>query len=309
MYSKRRMLLLISFVLSLLLVERYFRSHQVEELELSDWFMPRRRPDVITTTDWLAPVIWEGTFNRQVLEDHYRRRNITVGLAVLVSGRFAHKSLGLFLRSASKYFMPGHRVIFYILMDTFVRLPGIARSPLHTFRVLKTGIDYTWHDLHLLHMKNLGANIVSYIQDEVDFLFCMAVDQVFQNRFGVETLAPSVAQLHSWWYFRNTKNFPYERRRNSAAFIPLGQGDFFYDGSTVGGTPHQVLNFIDKYLQGVIDDTRNGLNSTYERHLNKYFFLNKPTKLLSPEYNWDSALNLPIQIQYVKVARRTERNS
>ena len=43
----------------------------------------RKRPDVITTTNWLAPVIWEGTYNRTVLEKYYKRLNITIGLAVI----------------------------------------------------------------------------------------------------------------------------------------------------------------------------------------------------------------------------------
>lgn len=47
----------------------------------------RMRVDVITTTDWLAPVIWEGTFDREALEKYYRKQNITVGLVVFAVGR------------------------------------------------------------------------------------------------------------------------------------------------------------------------------------------------------------------------------
>ena len=47
----------------------------------------RGRPDVITTTSWLAPVVWEGTFSRKMLEKHYRRQNFTTGLAVFATGR------------------------------------------------------------------------------------------------------------------------------------------------------------------------------------------------------------------------------
>ena len=47
----------------------------------------RKRPDVVTTTGWLAPVIWEGTFDRQALRRYYRTQNLTVGLAVFAAGR------------------------------------------------------------------------------------------------------------------------------------------------------------------------------------------------------------------------------
>uniref|UniRef100_H2PTX6 Glycosyltransferase 6 domain containing 1 n=2 Tax=Pongo abelii TaxID=9601 RepID=H2PTX6_PONAB len=305
--NSKRMLLLVLFAFSLMLAERYFRNRQVEELRLSDWFHPRKRPDVITKTDWLAPILWEGTFDRRVLEKHYRRRNITVGLAVFATGRFAEEYLRPFLHSANKHFMTGYRVIFYIMVDAFFKLPDIEPSPLRTFKLFKVATERWWLDGPLVHVKSLGEHIASHIQDEVDLLFSMAANQVFQNEFGVETLGPLVAQLHAWWYFRNTKNFPYERRPTSAACISFGQGDFYYGSLMVGGTPHNILDFIKEYLNGVIHDIKNGLNSTYEKHLNKYFYLNKPTKLLSPEYSWDLAFSPPPQIQYVKVAHDSQR--
>ncbi|XP_045418015.1 putative glycosyltransferase 6 domain-containing protein 1 [Lemur catta] len=304
MNSKRRILLLISSVLSLILVDRYFRN-QVEP-RLSDWFTPRNRPDVITTTDWLAPVMWDGTFDRQALEKYYRRQNITVGLAVFATGRFADEHLRSFLQTANKHFMAGHRVVFYIIADILFHLPAVELDPLRTLKVLPVGRESRWRDPNLVHMRSLGEYMVRRIRAEVDFLFSMTVNQVFQNEFGVEALGASVAQLHPWWYFRNSRNFPYERKPDSAAYIPFGQGDFYYDSSIVGGTPHNVLNFIEKYLGGVIHDLERGLNSTYERHLNKYFFLNKPTKLLSPEYNWDAAFYPPDEIHYVRVVHYSE---
>uniref|UniRef100_G1RC29 Glycosyltransferase 6 domain containing 1 n=1 Tax=Nomascus leucogenys TaxID=61853 RepID=G1RC29_NOMLE len=280
--NSKRMLLLVLFAFSLTLVE----NRQVEEL--------RKRPDVITKTDWLAPILWEGTFNRRVLEKHYRRRNITVGLAIFATDRFAEGCLRLFLHSADKRFLTRHRVIFCMMVDAFFKLPDIRPSPLRTVKAFKVGTERWWLDGPPVHVKSLGEHIASHTQDEADFLFSVAANQ---------TLGPLVAQLHAWWYFRNTKNFPYERRPTSAACIPCGQGGFYYGSLMVGGTPRNILDFTKEYLNAVIHDIKNGLDSTYEKHLNKYFYLNKPTKLLSPAYSWDLAFSPPPQIQYVKVRK------
>ncbi|XP_012884813.1 PREDICTED: glycosyltransferase 6 domain-containing protein 1 [Dipodomys ordii] len=308
MNSKTRMLLLVSFLLSLLMAKYYFRNKQGGQLKLSDWFKPRSRFDVIATTDWLAPVVWEGLFNRQPLEKYYQKQNITVGLAVFAIGKLAGNDLNLFLQSANKFFMPGHRVIFYIMVDTYPNLMPMQLNPLRSFQVIPLHEENWLYNFDLMCMKFLGEHILEHIQYEVDFLFSMSTNMVFESEFGVETLGTSVALLHSWWYFRNTKNFPYERRLKSAAYIPFGQGDFFYGSSIVGGTPENVLKLINEYLKDAIQDMENGVNSTYEKYLNKYFFLNKPTKLLSPEYSWNPKFKPPPQVRFVKVSHYPRAN-
>nr|KAF6433507.1 glycosyltransferase 6 domain containing 1 [Molossus molossus] len=303
--STGKFLLLALLVLCLLLGLPHLRDPA--ELRLSDWFNPRNRPDVTTTTDWQAPVIWEGTFDRRVLQRFYGRQNLTVGLAVFATGRVADRYLDMFLKSANEHFMVGYPVIVYVMVDSSFKLPYLPPAPLRTFRVLAIKQDGWWPDLHFLRMKNLGKYVVSHIQEEADFLFSMSVDQIFQTDVGVETLGAAVAQLHAWWYFRDKQDFPYERELRSAAYIPLGEGDFFYDGAMLGGTPSRILDLVEAYTNGVLHDFNQGVHSTYERHLNKYFFLHKPTKLLSPEYNWDAAFYPPPPIQYVKVLQLAKK--
>lgn len=151
-------------------------------------------------------------------------------------------------------------------------------------------------------MKNLNEYITDYIQHEVDFLSTTSVNQIFKNDFGVETLGTSVARLHARRCFKNAKDFPYEKRLKSAAFIPFGQGDFYCHSAIFGGTLHEVVIFIKEYQKGIVQDTTNKFNNLYESYLNKYFLVNKPTKLLSQEYNWDTKFRTPLQMKNVKIA-------
>lgn len=204
--------------------------------------------------------------------------------------------------------MPGHRVVTYVQVEDPYQLPDLPPLPLRSVRVLALRPDRWWPDRSLSRMKNLGESILSHIRGEVDFLFSMSVDRVFQSAVGAEALGAAVAQLHAWWYFRDRRHFPYERRPRSAACIPFGEGDFFYDGAVLGGTPARVLDLVRAYLGGALQDAQRGLNSTFESHLNKYFFLHKPTTLLSPEYNWDANFHPPLQVQLVKVLQLAKRD-
>lgn len=45
------------------------------------------RADVVTVTPWLAPVVWEGTFNSFLLDSIYKRKNITIAATVFAVGK------------------------------------------------------------------------------------------------------------------------------------------------------------------------------------------------------------------------------
>ncbi|XP_010601285.1 LOW QUALITY PROTEIN: N-acetyllactosaminide alpha-1,3-galactosyltransferase-like [Fukomys damarensis] len=258
----------------------------------------------LSITEWAAPIVWHDSYDQSVLEKYYAHRNITVGLTVFAVGRYLQYYLGRFLLSADKFFMTDQRVIIYIMTDNFSRIPWVSLNRHHTFKVFQIKQEKRWQDVSMMRMKTIGEHIVDHIQHEVDFLFCMDVDQVFRNRYGVETLGESVAQLHSFWYQEYPDLFPYERNASSEADIPRGQGDFYYHAAVFGGTPAQVLRIVRECAKGIMNDKKNNFEAVRhdESHLNKYFFLHKPTNISSPEYCRASPLGRPSCIKSVRLS-------
>ncbi|XP_072840724.1 putative glycosyltransferase 6 domain-containing protein 1 isoform X3 [Pogona vitticeps] len=156
-----------------------YANKEPKGLLMTDWFDPSGRTDYPTLTSWSAPIIWEGTFKKSVLDFHYKQRRITVGLTVFAIGKYLDKYLKNFLLSAETYFMAGHNVIFYIMVDDLSKLPQFKLGPLRTLKTFQVKRESRWQDISMMRMKVIADLIESHIRHEVDFLFCMDVDQLF----------------------------------------------------------------------------------------------------------------------------------
>lgn len=242
------------------------------------------RRDVQTTTSWGAPILWNGTFDSTLFDEEHKMAASSVAATVFAVGKYLEVYLENFLVSAEKHFMPGLAVTYFVFTDQPEAVPTVKLGPLRDLRVLKVEKHQRWQDISMLRMKTISDVIQSELHLKFSHLFCFDVDQVFKGRWGSEALGESVAQIHSGYY--KTGVFTYDRNPKSKAYLP--QGDFYYHAAIFGGSLQKVKELVDFCYSGIMEDKANQVEALWhdESHLNKYFYLHKPSRVLSPEYCW-----------------------
>ncbi|KAK7802365.1 hypothetical protein U0070_018115 [Myodes glareolus] len=249
------------------------------------------REDVLVLTPWLAPIIWEGTFNIDILNEQY----------VVF--------LKLFLETAEQHFMVGHKVIYYVFTDRPAEVPQVPLGAGRKLAVLTVRNYSRWQDVSMHRMEMISHFSERRFLHEVDYLVCADVDMKFQDHVGVEILSALFGTLHPGFYRSSREAFTYERRPKSRAYIPRGEGDFYYMGAFFGGSVVEVYHLTKACHQAMVEDQANGIEAVWhdESHLNKYLLSHKPTKVLSPEYMWDQQLlgwpSVMRKLRYVAVPK------
>ncbi|NWI45319.1 BGAT1 transferase, partial [Picathartes gymnocephalus] len=249
------------------------------------------RQDVLVLTPWLAPIVWEGTFNRDILNAQYVQKDLVTGLVAFAVEKYWFFIEG-FMRSANKYFLAGHQVNFYLFTDNPGKIPHLQMAPENHVFVIPVQNDSRWQDISTSRMDIISTYTHSQFQYEVDYLYSMDIHVQLLAHIGVEIIDALVATISSWQVTPQHENKAYEAPPESQAASPEGQGDFYYTASFYGGSVSEVYKLTRACSQGLVEDREHGVEPrrSDESHLNQYLLHHKPTRLLSPEYYWDTEL-------------------
>ncbi|XP_008414700.1 globoside alpha-1,3-N-acetylgalactosaminyltransferase 1 isoform X3 [Poecilia reticulata] len=245
------------------------------------------RTDIVSVTPWLAPVVWEGTFQPVLLDSIYQKRNITVAATVFAVGKYI-RFLKDFLETAEQHFFVGFKVKVYVFTDQPNEVPKVKMAAGRELVVRLVQNSKRWQEISARRMEIIQTLIEEMLKNDVDYIFCLDVDSKFHSRWGTESLGELVAVIHPGYYKDDRSRFPYERRPTSRAYVAPGEGDFYYCGGAFGGVLAEVHQLAQTCHKNFDDDAKEGIEAAWqeESHLNRYLWLNKPSKVLSPEYLW-----------------------
>ena len=123
-----------------------------------------------------------------------------------------------------------------------------------------------------------------YLKD-FDYLYLFDADVGIVDKVGEEVLQDLIGVLHPYKFFEPKDIYPYEKRKESTAYVADENHDKYYAAAFVGGKTKNFLEMAKVISSRVEEDERNGIIAKWhdESHLNKYFNENPPTAL-SPSY-------------------------
>ncbi|XP_042612150.1 globoside alpha-1,3-N-acetylgalactosaminyltransferase 1-like [Cyprinus carpio] len=259
------------------------------------------RTDVASVTPWLAPIIWEGTFDPILIDSIYKQQNLTIPTTVFALGKYT-RFVKDFLESAEQHYFVGFRVHYYLFTDQPESVPEVKMGENRSLTVRKVQSLNRWQDISMSRMETWKKLIENELASEADYIFCLDIDTKFYGRWGVESLGRLVGVIHPWFFDAPRNRFTYERRPESQSIHSGGKGDYYYAGAAFGGSLEDVHHLTKTCREKLHIDAANSIEAVWqeESHLNKYFLLNKPSKLLSPEYMWRDIHAKAAQIKVIR---------
>lgn len=196
-----------------------------------------------------------------------------VGLLTIATGEPYYRFIVPLFESAMKYFLPKHDKTFFLFTDCNTEFGG------NVVKIKTRPKGYPNETLMRYHTF-LGSE--DKFKD-MDYLFYCDIDMLFCGEVGDEILGDLVGTLHPGYI---GKRGTYEINPKSTAFMNKDQGHHYFCGGFNGGKTKNYLDMAKKIRDNTDADWRNGIIAVWhdESHINKYMFLNPPTKILSPAY-------------------------
>jgi len=211
-----------------------------------------------------------------------------IAILYICTGRYAQFFDG-FYESAEKFLLPGMEKRYFVFTDqeqlTTAENVELLIRPCRGFPE-----DSLFRFDRFLEIKD---KLKDY-----DYTFFFNANMRFVAPVGEELLEERLtAVLHPGYYDKPAWRYPYERNKQSKAYIPAHEGNYnYYMGSLNGGRTADYLALAETCSQHIHEDWDKGIVACYhdESHLNHYLREHN-CKPLSPAYAYIEGKDLPFE--------------
>lgn len=211
-----------------------------------------------------------------------------IAILYICTGRYAQFFDG-FYESAEKFLLPGMEKRYFVFTDqeqlTTAENVELLIRPCRGFPE-----DSLFRFDRFLEIKD---KLKDY-----DYTFFFNANMRFVAPVGEELIEERLtAVLHPGYYDKPAWRYPYERNKQSKAYIPAHEENYhYYMGSLNGGRTADYLALAETCSRHIHEDWDKGIVACYhdESHLNRYLREHN-SKALSPAYAYIEGKDLPFE--------------
>lgn len=166
-----------------------------------------------------------------------------------------------FYKSAEQYLMrKDFRICEYYVFTDSPKLYGEDTNS-HVHRIYQENLGWSGNSLMRFHMF---LSIKERLEQETDSLYFFNANMEFQLPVGDEFFPDErsnglVGVQHCAFYDKTNNQFPYGRNSESTAYIPYGEGNYYYQGSLIGGTTSAFLKMCETLRNNIDEDSKKTL--------------------------------------------------
>lgn len=158
-----------------------------------------------------------------------------------------------------------------------------------------------------------------------DYILFLNADLLFFKKISAEEFLPAnnkklLACIHPGYFNAHIKKYPYEKNKQSKAYIKSGDGSLYYQGAINGGASENFLEAIEVLANNINDDLHKNIIAKWhdESHWNKYINDNLDiVKILHPGFLYPEHSNIPFEKKiiirdkrkYIDYARIGKKNT
>jgi len=188
--------------------------------------------------------------------------------------------------SAKQHFLNGHELSMFV----FTNQPD---APTGTTRIQHEHAPWPAPTLMRYHTFMKSADLLA----QQDYLFYSDADMLFVDTVGDEVLGDLVATTHPGFYNKPRREWTYETRPESAAYIAPTEGTAYFAGGFNGGKPAKFLEMASACTAMVDHDAALGITPIWhdESCMNRWLSRHPPTTVLTPSYCYPESWSLPFK--------------
>jgi hypothetical protein len=228
---------------------------------------------------------------------------MSIGIICLANGPYSIFINNL-IESCEEKFLPKYNKEYFIITDNEdayskkSNCTTILKSrngwPLDCLLRPKYSYELEDKTKHLDYTFFFNANI--YIHSEVN-------EDILPDESGL------VGVEHPHYTHRQNHLFTYDRNEKTNAYIPLGEGEIYYQACFWGGKTKNFMELSKTIEEWTEEDRQNGVEPVWldESYLNKYFLLNPP-KTLSSMYAWPESFPIYSNTPPIKIIQLEKSN-